>query len=132
MAITHGAATRNLLATTIKNQLEAGAGAPVMEVRTSGGTTLLATVTLNDPVGTVTNETLAFSGLPASDNSIDATGTAAVVQFKDSDANIVFSGSITQNGAGGDVQLTSSDSAALNFVAGNTFSLNSFSYTAPV
>ena len=130
MAITHSATAREALVNAILAELDAGTGAAYMEVRTAGGTTLLATVNLNDPTGTVSGPTLTFTGLPASDTSIDATGTAAIVQFRDSDNNLVLSGTITENGGGGDVQLTSSDAAALNFVAGNTFTLNSASYTA--
>lgn len=132
MAVTHASSVRDSIATVIKNALEAGAGSAVMEVRTAGGTTLLATVSLGVTVGTVSGGVLTYANLPASDNSIDATGTAAIVQFKDSDSNLVYSGTITQSGGGGDVTLASSDPAALNFVAGNIFTLQSGSYTAPV
>jgi hypothetical protein len=132
MAITHAPATRTGLATYIRDQLDAGAGAGVIEIRTAGSTTLLATITLDDPCGTVAAETLTFTGFPKSDNSIDADGTAAVVEWKDSDGNLVYSGTITESGGGGDVQLASSNAAALNFVTGNTFTISSASYTASV
>lgn len=131
MAVTHASSVRDSIATVIKNALEAGAGSAVMVVRTSGGT-ILAVVDLGETVGTVNNGILTYANLPSSDNSIDATGTAAIVHFIDSDSNLVYSGTITQSGGGGDVTLASSDPAALNFVAGNIFTLQSGSYTAPV
>ena len=54
--------------------------------------TVLATITLNDPSGTVTNGVLTLSGTPLSDTSADADGTAAAARIRDSDNNDVITG----------------------------------------
>lgn len=53
----------------------------VLEIGTSGMGTVLATIPLNNPIGTVSNGVLTLS-VPVFDSSADATGTAASARIR--------------------------------------------------
>ncbi len=93
---------------------DAGAGAGRIEIRTgaqpavNGATTgtLLATFTLQDPAwpasaASGTGATATLNGLPITDASADATGTAGYGVMMDSTGAIVLTGDVTANGGGG-------------------------------
>lgn len=95
------------------------------------GNTVLAQITLSDPAfGAASDNTpgaiAAASGLPLSDTSADATGTATFFRVLDSDANVIMQGDVTATGGGGDMEINST-----SIVAGATVRITTFNATMP-
>jgi hypothetical protein len=123
MAITHSTTARNALATQILTLIDADAGAGKIEIYTAGRAALLATLTCTDPCGSVANGTLTFSAI-AQDNAADATGVAALFDVKDFSGDLIFSGTITATGGGGDVTMPST-----SITAGEPVQMTSLTYS---
>ena len=65
------------------NAIVAAAGANArLEIGTANMAAVLATFTFGSVIGTVSGDTLTFSGLPLSDSSADATGIAAAARIR--------------------------------------------------
>jgi hypothetical protein len=125
----HSTALRNSQANSVTTLIDAGAAAGFIEVRTGtsiGAGTLLATITLADPsFGSASTGVITGASFPRSDTSADATGTIGHYCVKDSDGNIVLSG--TSVGAGsGELNMVT-----LSVTATQTVTINSFTYTIP-
>lgn len=61
-----------------------------LELGTASMALVVATITLGNPAGTVSTDTLTFSGFPRSDTSADATGKATAARLRDgSNADIL-------------------------------------------
>lgn len=118
MAITYTTAVKTARMTAVRDQIDAGAGAGKIKIRDSGNV-VLATITLGDPSGTITNDVLTLSGFPRSDTSADATGTAANAIITDSSDVTIISG-LTVGTSASDVILDS-----VSITAGQTVTLNS-------
>lgn len=127
MGISLSDAARTAMATGLRDTIDAGGGPGYVEIRTgtkpatvaTGATgTLLATVTLADPSGTVSAGVLTLSGLPKTDTAADASGTAGWFRVYDSTGAAVVDGTVTGTGGGGDMEV---DNPAL--VTGQTFSI---------
>lgn len=123
----HSTAARNAQANAITTLIDAGSGAGYIELRTGtslGSGTLLATITFDDPsFGSASTGVITGANFPRSDSSADATGTVGHYCIKDSDANIVLSG--TSVGAGsGEVNLVT-----LSITATQVVTINSITYT---
>jgi hypothetical protein len=118
----HATPTRSAIATAVKTAIDAGSGAGLLRIRE--GTTVLATITLGDPCGTVTDGVLTFSGFPRYDMDPDA-GAPDNALLLDSDGTLVAS--LTVGVADADVVL---DEATI--AAGLPLKIASASYTAPV
>lgn len=126
MALTHGSATRDAIATAVSVKADAGSGAAKLKIRQ--GSTVLAVITMADPCfGAVASGVITFAGLPKSDASADASGTADNFLLTDSDDNTVLAGSVTAGGGGGDVTM---DTTTVTITQPVT--CISGSYTAPV
>ena len=126
MAITHPTTVRNALANSIDDQVNQGSTYGKLKILTSGDT-VLATVTLQDPAfGAANTGVITLAGVPLSDTSADATGTAAKFTVTDSDDTIIFTGSAGLTGASPDLVLDNT-----SFVAGQTFTITALTYTAP-
>lgn len=123
MAVIYSTATKTARMNAVVTQIDAGAGAGVLQIGTTGMATVLAEFTLNDPCGTVSGAVLTFSGFPKSDTSANATGTAAAARIRDSNANDVVTG-LTVGLSGSDINLDS-----LNITTGQTVTLNSATLT---
>lgn len=81
MAMTYSTAVK----TARMNAIVAQAGANAkLELGTSGMVTVLATIQFGSVLGTVSGDTLTFSGLPLSDTSADATGVAVEARIRTS------------------------------------------------
>lgn len=106
--------------TAIRDMIDAGSGPGVAKVYE--GVTLLVTITLDDPCGSVSGHTLTISAGPQA--VIATTGTADSVTFEDSDANEVASGDVTVTSGGGALELDDVDLVALGTaeVTGGTIS----------
>lgn len=122
MAITYSTAVKTARMTAVRDQIDGGAGAGKIKIRDSGNV-VLATITLGDPSGTVTNDVLTLSGFPRSDTSADAAGTAANAIITDSSDVTVVSG-LTVGTSASDIILDN-----LNIALGQTVTLNSATIT---
>lgn len=97
-----------------------------LNIYTTGLGTLLATVPLANPAGTVTGGILTFSGVPLTEASANASGTAAaatVSTLTGGTGTVVISG-LTVSSTSGDIVLSST-----NIVAGQPFTITSASIT---
>lgn len=75
----------------VKTAIDAGSAAGKLKIGTTAMGTILATIALTDPCGSVTGDVLTLT-MPHSDTSADNTGTAAAATITDSDDNIIVSG----------------------------------------
>lgn len=91
MGVIYSTALRTARMNLVKTTIDQGSAASFLEIGTSAMGTVLATITLTDPCGSVTGDVLTLT-MPHSDTSADASGTAAAARIKDSDGNIIVSG----------------------------------------
>lgn len=111
MPVTYNTATRNARLTAVRDQIDAGAGAGVLQIGTTGMATVLAEITLADPCATISAGVLTFSGFPRSDTSANASGTAAAARIRDSNGVDVITG-LTVGTSGADINLDTTTIAA--------------------
>lgn len=123
MAVTYTTAVKTARMTAVRDQIDGGAGAGVLQIGTAGMATVLAEITLNDPSGTVSGAVLTLSGFPKSDTSANATGTAASARIRDSSGTDVITG-LTVGTSGSDINL---DNTSIN--TGQTVTINSATIT---
>ena len=123
--------TANSALTAINNDINAGSGPGKLRIysgtipatpETAASGTLLAELTLSDPCGSVANKILTFGAI-TQDSSADASGTAAWFRVLDSDNNAIFDGDVTVTGAGGTLQLNTTNIVALGPVLVTGFSV---------
>lgn len=126
MAVIYSTAAKNARLEGVVNTIDAGSGAGVLQIGTTGMGTVLASITLADPCGTVSGGVLTFSGFPRSDTSADANGTAAAARIRDSNGNDVITGlTVGLVGSGADIIFES-----VSFNVGEIITLNSATITA--
>lgn len=117
---------RDAMADGIAGEVDAGTGAGLWEIWTSGFSTLLGTLTFSDPAflgssnGTTTADSI------TDDASADNTGTAAVMRVTTSLPATVYEGTVTATGGGGDLELNT-----ISITSGDTLSISSATLTAP-
>jgi hypothetical protein len=122
MSVTHHADTRNAIADAVLAAIDTGAGNATLELRTSGDVEV-ATLTCSDPAGTVTGAVLTFSAI--TDDSSATGGTAAKFAIISPTPTECVYGSVGTSGE--DINLSS-----VVIGAGDTVSISSLTYTAPV
>ena len=133
MALQLSVAVRNAMLDAIETAIGTAAvmkirtGAPPATVATADGGTVLATLSLpSDWLAAASSGSKAKSGT-WEDSSADAAGTAAHFRIYASDGTTAhMQGTVTATGGGGDLVV---DNAV--FAAGQSFSITSFSLTAP-
>lgn len=123
MAVTYSNTAKTNRMTAVRDTIDGGTGAGVLQIGTSAMGTVLAEFTLNDPCGTVSGSVLTLSGFPKSDTSANATGTAAAARIRDSSGNDVITG-LTVGTSGSDINLDS-----VSITTGQTVTLNSATIT---
>lgn len=123
MAVTYTTAVKTARMTAVRDQIDGGAGAGTLEIGTAGMASVLATITLNDPSGSIAGAVLTLSGFPKSDSSADNTGTAAAARIRDSAGTDVITG-LTVGTSGSDINLDST-----SITAGQTVTINSATVT---
>lgn len=123
MAVTYTTAVKTARMTAVRDQIDAGAGAGILEIGTTGMATVLAQFTLNDPSGTISGAVLTLSGFPKSDTSANASGTAAAARIRDSNNTDIVTG-LTVGTSATDIILDS-----VSITAGQTVTLNSATIT---
>ena len=122
MGVTYTTAVKNARMTAVRDQIDAGAAAGKLEIGTTGMATVLATITLNDPSGTVASAVLTFSGFSKSTTAA-ATGTAAAARIRDSNNVDIVTG-LTVGTSGSDINL---DNTSIN--TGQTVTITSATIT---
>jgi hypothetical protein len=122
MAINYRASLKTTRMNDVKTDIDVGVGAGYIEICSAAYASVLATITLADPCGSVTGDVLTLT-MPKSDTSADATGTAAVARIKES-AGTVIVNNLTVGTSGTDIILTS-----LAITAGDTVTLSSATLT---
>lgn len=130
--LTHTETVKNLIVDTVTAEIDAGgSGNPgTLNMYTSNGGTLLATLTFRDPASG--GAFASASGGSASAAAITAdtnTGAGTVTHFEvhDSSGTTIFEGDVTSDDVGtGSIQLSST-----TLGTGDTLSVSSLSYTAP-
>lgn len=104
--------------------IDVGSGTAVLRIRAS--TTALCNVSLPNPAfGAASNGVATAAGLPLAGTAI-ATGTADNFQVLDRDGTLVFSGSCTESGGGGDCIIDETD-----IVSGSTVTVTAWTHTQP-
>lgn len=122
MAVTYSTAVKTARMTAVRDQIDGGAGAGKLEIGTANMASVLATITLADPCGSVANGVLTLT-MPQSDTSADATGTAAAARIRDSNNTDIITG-LTVGTSGSDINLDST-----SITAGQTVTINSATIT---
>lgn len=124
MAITYAAAVRTARLQAVLDAIDADAGAGKLVIGTTGMGTVLATIPLADPAGTVSGDTLTFDCSPAiEDTSADATGTAAAAIVTDNSGDTIISG-LTVGTSGTNIVLTSTSIVATEGVSISSFTIS--------
>lgn len=109
--------------TAVRDLADAGAGPATLQIGTTAMGTVLATIVLADPCGTVSGTVLTLSGFPRSDTSADATGTAAAARVRDSTGADVITG-LSVGTSGSDINVDS-----VIITAGQTVTINAATVT---
>lgn len=92
MPVTYSTAVKTARMTAVRDQIDAGTGAGILQIGTTGMGTVLADITLNDPSGTISGAVLTLSGFPKSDTSANATGKALAARIRESGSADVITG----------------------------------------
>lgn len=122
MAVTYTTAVKTARMTAVNTAIGT---AGVLEIGTSAMASILATIPLANPAGTVSNGVLTLT-MPRSDASADNTGVPAVARIRTASGgtDIITGLTVTLIGGGGDVQLDS-----LSITAGQNVTVNSATIT---
>lgn len=131
MAVSYTTTLRSSIMTAVLAAIDAGSGPGLIKIYSGtvpanvgaslGAATLLATLTLSDPAGTVSSGALTFSTI-TQDSSADASGTPTFARVTDSDGNAALQCSA---GVGsGDLN------CAAAIVSGSPVQITSFAITA--
>jgi hypothetical protein len=122
MAVTYPTALKSTRMTAVLTAIDAGSAGGKLEIGTTAMGSVLATITLADPAGSVSNGVLTLT-MPRSDTAADNTGTAAAARIRDSDNNDVVTG-LTVGLSASDIILDS-----LSITAGQTVTISSAAIT---
>lgn len=125
MAVTYTTAVKTARMTAVNTAIGATG---VLEIGTSAMASILATIPLANPAGTVSNGVLTLT-MPRSDASADNTGVPAVARIRTASGgtDIITGLTVTLIGGGGDVQLDS-----LSITAGQNVTVGSATITHAV
>jgi hypothetical protein len=122
MAVTHSAATRNAIADAVLAEIDIDAGAGNLIFQTSGAVEV-ATLVLSDPAGTVSGAVLTFSAITDDTSATGGTTDRFIIESNSTGTRVL--GSVGTSGQ--DINLSS-----VVIGAGDTVSVSSLTYTAPV
>ena len=120
MSVTYTTAVKNARLSAVVTQIGT---AGVLEIGTTGMASILATIPLANPAGTVASGVLTFT-MPQSDTSADATGTAAAARIRTASGGTDIVTGLTVGTSGTDIVLDST-----SITAGQTVTINSASIT---
>jgi len=129
MAVTHSTSLRTTLATAVRDAIDGGPSAGKLVFRLSGTVsspgTAVATLTLSDPCGTVSNGVLTFSSITSDTNATGNASPVATATLQTSADTVCVHCAVAASGS--DINL----SGGLTIGAGDTVSCSSLTYTAP-
>lgn len=117
MPINYRTSLKTTRLNAVKTDIDSGGAGGVIEICSAAYASVLATIQLAYPCGSVTADTLTLT-TPASDTSADATGTAAIARIKNSSGTVIADG-LTVGTSGSNINLTS---VAINATDGVTLS----------
>lgn len=120
MAVTYTTAVKSSRMSAV---VTAAGATAVLEIGTTGMASILATITLANPIGTVTNGVLTLT-MPRSDTSADNTGTAAAARIRTATGGTDIITGLTVGLSASDIVLDS-----LSITAGQTVTINSATIT---
>ncbi len=83
MPLTYTTAVKTARMTAVRDQIDAGIGAGILEIGTAAMAAVLATVTLDDPSGSISGAVLTLAGFPKTVAATGA-GAAAAARIRDS------------------------------------------------
>lgn len=123
MAMAYDTTTRTARMQVVADRIDSGSGAGYVEICTTSYASVLATITMADPCGSVSSGVLTFDCSPAiADSSADNTGTAAIARIKASDGTVIVSG-LTVGTSGTNIVLTSTSIVATEPVTITSFTI---------
>lgn len=121
MAVTYSTAVKNARLSAVVTSIGTTG---VLEIGTAGMATVLASLSLSNPAGTVASGVLTFSGFPKSDSSADASGTAAAARIRTSTGGVDLITGLTVGTSGADILIDN-----VSIIAGEIITINSASIT---
>jgi hypothetical protein len=121
MTVTYSSATKSARLSAVVTSI---GSTGVLEIGTTGMASVLATITLGNPAGTVSGAVLTFSGFPRSDTSADNSGTAAAARIRTASGGSDVVTGLTVGTSGSDINLDS-----VSITAGQTVTINSATLT---
>ena len=128
MAVTHSTAVRTALATAVKDAIDGGAGAGKLVFRLTGTVgspgTAVATLTLSDPCGSVTDGVLTFDTITSDTNATGNGSPVAAATLQTSADTVCVHCAVAASAS--DINM----SGGLTIGAGDTVSCSSLTYTA--
>lgn len=104
MTVVYNGTLRNTRLQDVATAIDAG-GAPAVLRLLSGGGTVLSSLSLSRPCGTVAGQVLTFAALTADPAAVNS-GTATAARIDDSNGSNVISGLTVSSAAGSDIILT--------------------------
>lgn len=105
MAITYATGVKTDRMQVVADAIDADAAAGYLEIGTAAMAETLITITFDGTCGTVTDDTLTFSGFPKTEDST-GNGNLAAARIKDGAGTVVISG-LTVGTSGTDIILDS-------------------------
>ncbi len=123
MSLTHAIAARNALADLIDDLVNTGSGIAIM--RFCSSTTTIVDILLSNPAhGAASAGTITLSGVPLSATAI-ATGNIDNYQVLNRNGTVVYSGTVTATGGGGDITINN-----ISVNPGQEVAIISYTYSA--
>lgn len=127
MSITHSTATRDAFANLVDDRVNAGSldsGGDFVVIESAGPTDLISWELQDPAFGAASSAVITLAGTPLS-TTASAGGTADEFEVRNRDNNVVYQGTVTATGGGGDVEINDTSVSS-----GQSADLESHSYTA--
>jgi hypothetical protein len=106
MAVNYRTSLKTTRMTSVRDDIDGGAGAGILKIGTAGMASVLAEITLADPCGTVATDTLTFDFDPdVEDSSANNSGTAAEAVIYQSDGTTAVVSGLTVGTSGANINL---------------------------
>ena len=121
MSVVYNATVKNTRMNAVRDAINAGSGAGVLQIGTAAMAAVLASIPLTDPV-TVSADVLTLLAAPGT-IAASGTGTAAAARIRDSDGNDIVTG-LTVGTSGTNVVLDST-----SVTSGQDVTINSATIT---
>jgi hypothetical protein len=105
MAVNYRTSLKTTRMQAVADDIDSGAGAGIIKIGTAAMAATLAEITLADPCGTVSTDTLTFDFDPdVEDASANNSGTAAAAQITNSSGTVIVDG-LTVGTSGSNINL---------------------------